>query len=135
MRTQRRAAKKVDREAVGVIDEYEAGMRTSRDSVANLKVLTGDLGDAGRPAEPEEGPRSGATLVVTGGLPLTKRDQLSTTSQAVLLSSPTKGEVGCHNRRPRLWRRWSPQVYLSPCGRGYEGRVNVSEPLAEVGEG
>ena len=25
--------------------------------------------------------------------------------------------------------------YLSPCGRGYEGRVNVSEPLAEVGEG
>ena len=28
-----------------------------------------------------------------------------------------------------------PQLYLSPCGRGYAGRVNESEPLAEVGEG
>ena len=27
------------------------------------------------------------------------------------------------------------RVYLSPCGRGYEGRVNVCEPMAEVGEG
>ena len=33
------------------------------------------------------------------------------------------------------WGTLVPRVYLSPCGSGYEGRVNDSEPLAEVGEG
>ena len=34
-----------------------------------------------------------------------------------------------------VWGTMVPRVYLSPCGRGYEGRVNDSEPLAGVGEG
>jgi phage terminase large subunit-like protein len=132
MRTQRRAAKKVDREAVGVIDEYEAEMRTGRDSLANLKVLTGDLGNAGRPAEPEEqGPRSGASLVVTGGPPLTKRDQLSTSSQAALLSSPTGGEVAVPQAAAPACGEAGPRDCLSPCGRGYDGRASEANPRPE----
>ena len=56
-------------------------------------------------------------------------------AQSGLLSSPTRGEV---NRRRHLassdgGRRGT--LYLSPCGRGYEGRVSFANPWPKLVRG
>ena len=56
-------------------------------------------------------------------------------SEQVVQGEPEVEQRTPHQARPLFEAPKALRVYLSPCGRGYEGRVNVSEPLAKVGEG
>jgi len=64
--------------------------------------------------------------VVIRYLPLTKRVQaLDFVSRGLaILSHKGRGKAGA-----------APRVYLSPCGRGYAGRVNVVNPWPKLVRG
>lgn len=112
MRTQRRVAERIELEIAEVIDGHEVAMRGGMDHRRQMRVLTEELDAAARRSRledetpPQPLPTRGRDLTcgaagaqsfdggaMDGASPRTKRDQHSTSSHTVLLSSPAEGEV------------------------------------------